>query len=218
MIEKCASRLRSTYLTILEVGGAYAHRFVGLLAFLRIPYLIVTDLDSVEAAGHHPVCRADAAGAHTSNAALKMLFGKTTVAELIALPPANKIDELKSQCISFQMDVTVVENGSMCAMRPRTLEEALAYANFSLLRAGTISIGVPLPDALDDAYEEIYRRVASKSFKKTDFAMDLLACKADWTVPTYIAEGLKWLETRLCNIAAPPVAAGVQVPVGGGAA
>ncbi len=218
MIEKSANRLRSTYLTILEVGGAYAHRFVGLLAFLRIPYLIVTDLDSVEAAGHHPICRADVAGAHTSNASLKALCGKSTVAELIALVPADKIDEPKSRCISFQMDVTVVENDSTCAMRPRTLEEALAYANFALMRAGTISIGVPIPDALDEAYEAIYRRVASKGFKKTDFAMDLLACKADWTVPTYIAEGLKWLETRLCDFPPPAAAAGVPAPVGGGVA
>lgn len=35
MIEQAAKRLRTCYLTVLEVGGAYAHRFEGLLAFLK---------------------------------------------------------------------------------------------------------------------------------------------------------------------------------------
>ena len=71
MIETSANRLRSTYLTVLEVGGAYAHRFEGLLAFLRIPYLVVTDLISVEPTGYPSACRADVSGARTSNASLK---------------------------------------------------------------------------------------------------------------------------------------------------
>lgn len=51
MIESAAKRLRTTYLTVLEVGGAYAHRFEGLLSFLHIPYLVITDLDSVAPTG-----------------------------------------------------------------------------------------------------------------------------------------------------------------------
>lgn len=70
MIEKVAPRLNQVFLTTMEVGGAYAHRFEGLLAFLHIPYLVITDLDSVEAAGRHPACRADTHGALTSNASL----------------------------------------------------------------------------------------------------------------------------------------------------
>lgn len=51
MIGSAAKRLRTTYLTVLEVGGAYAHRFEGLLSFLHIPYLVITDLDSVQPKG-----------------------------------------------------------------------------------------------------------------------------------------------------------------------
>jgi predicted ATP-dependent endonuclease of OLD family len=54
MIEMSASRLRTICLTVLEVGGAYAHRFEGLLSFLRIPYLVITDLDSVAPSGYPP--------------------------------------------------------------------------------------------------------------------------------------------------------------------
>lgn len=41
----------------------------------------------------------------------------------------------------------------------------------------------------------------AKSFSKTDFALALLAeDPSRWSVPTYIAEGLTWLETEI----APP--------------
>lgn len=48
MIEKAAPTLRSAALSILEVGGAYGHRFRELIHFLGITTLVITDLDSVE--------------------------------------------------------------------------------------------------------------------------------------------------------------------------
>ncbi|MEO7916036.1 MAG: TOPRIM nucleotidyl transferase/hydrolase domain-containing protein, partial [Dokdonella sp.] len=47
MIEKTAPGLRSASLSILEVGGAFAHRFRELIRFMGITTLVVTDLDSV---------------------------------------------------------------------------------------------------------------------------------------------------------------------------
>src|SRR3546814_20992859 len=40
-------QLSSQYLTVMEVGGAYAHRFYDLLNFLELRTLIITDIDSV---------------------------------------------------------------------------------------------------------------------------------------------------------------------------
>lgn len=199
MIEKSAPRLISTYLTVLEVGGAYAHRFEGLLSFLGIPYLVVTDLDSVAPEGYPTACRADVLNARTSNASLKKLCGKETVAELMAMSEDEKIDQSKDRRVAFQTDVQVIENGAEYSMRPRTLEEALAYENFALLRSRDLNIGIDIPIELAEAYTEIYERIRSDSFKKTDFAMSLLASKANWVVPAYISEGLRWLETRLCG-------------------
>lgn len=51
MIERVAPELRSACLAILEVGGAFAHRFRSLIEFLGITTLIITDLDSVSASG-----------------------------------------------------------------------------------------------------------------------------------------------------------------------
>ena len=50
MIEKEAITLRSVCLCILEVGGAFAHRFKTLLGFLGLATLVITDLDSVTSA------------------------------------------------------------------------------------------------------------------------------------------------------------------------
>ena len=47
MIEKSAKTLRSASLSILEVGGAFGHRFKELIEFLGITTLIITDIDSV---------------------------------------------------------------------------------------------------------------------------------------------------------------------------
>jgi hypothetical protein len=199
MIEMSANRLRTIYLTVLEVGGAYAHRFEGLLAFLRIPYLVITDLDSVAPSGYPRACRADVPGARTSNASLKKFCGKETVSDLLAMTETEKADEAKDCFVAFETEVLVEEKGVQLAMRPRTLEEAIAYENFALLRSGTLSIGIAIPGTLPEAYQSIYDWIRSDDFKKTDFAMSLLACNGTWIVPAYIAEGLRWLETRLCK-------------------
>ena len=47
MIEKEAPSLRSASLCILEVGGAFGHRFKSLIEFLGLLTLVITDLDSV---------------------------------------------------------------------------------------------------------------------------------------------------------------------------
>lgn len=46
MIKKSCPRLQSAYISILEVGGAFAHKFKALLEFLGIVTLIITDIDS----------------------------------------------------------------------------------------------------------------------------------------------------------------------------
>lgn len=204
MIEKSANKLRSSYLTVLEVGGAYAYRFEGLLSFLRIPYLVITDLDSVTPDAAASACRGDTQDARTSNASLKSILGKSNVDELMALGADEKISEEKDRCIAFQCDITVTDQGNQRTMRPRTLEEAFAYDNFSLLREGKITIGKAIPDDLDAAYQTIYDRIRSSTFKKTDFAMSLLAGDEVWQAPAYIAEGLAWLEAKLYPPIEPP--------------
>jgi len=61
--------------------------------------------------------------------------------------------------------------------------------------------------------QSLYRKVRTREFHKTDFALALLAHDpAAWTVPSYISEGLKWLEDQ---VAPPPPA--VAAPQAGNA-
>lgn len=197
MVEKTAPSLRTKYLSILEVGGAYAHRFEGLLSFLNIPHLVITDLDSVDPEGKHPACRGNHQGALTSNASLKKFFGVNTVQQLLALPAEQKTDEGKDRCVAFQVGITVEEAGKSLQMIPRTIEEAFAYDNFTILRSGELSVGIDVPEDLGKAYLVIFERIKSSGFKKTEFALDVLASETTWVTPGYIAEGIHWLEQRL---------------------
>jgi putative ATP-dependent endonuclease of OLD family len=200
MVEKSASSLCTKYLSTLEVGGAYAHRFEGLLSFLNIPHLVITDLDSVDPDGKHPARRGDHPGALTSNASLKKFFDVNTVQELLALTQEQKTDEEKDRCVAFQVGITIEEGGESLQIIPRTIEEAFAYDNFTMLRDGVLSVGIEVPDDLAEAYQKIFERVKSSGFKKTDFALDVLASETDWVTPGYIAEGLHWLEQRLGKV------------------
>lgn len=202
MVEKSAASLSTKYLTILEVGGAYAHRFEGLLSFLNIPHLVITDMDSVDPGGQHPTCRGDHPGALTSNASLRKFFGVNTVQQLLALTAEKKTDIGKDRCVAFQVGITVEEDGKSLLMIPRTIEEAFAFDNFTILRSGELSVGVDVPDDLEGAYKAIFERIKSSGFKKTDFALDVLASETEWVTPGYIAEGLHWLEQRLGKVEA----------------
>ncbi len=118
MIEKETVSLRSACLCILEVGGAFGHRFKSLIEFLGLVALVITDIDSVSLVanpaevnedensefevpgdGAEPVpkrqfgkaCRTNTVGAITSNQTLiQWLPMKQTVAELFAAVPAEK--------------------------------------------------------------------------------------------------------------------------------
>lgn len=199
MVAKAAPGLKSSYICILEVGGSHANRFEGLLAFLRIPYLVITDLDSVASTGNHEACRGDTAQAITSNPTLKKLLGTSSVAELLKMKPSDKEDRNKDRFVAFPTGVSVNQDGASVEMIPRTLEEAIAYQNFALLRNESIPLGIPIPQGMGDAYEMIYTRIKSDAFKKTDFALNMLAGPQDWVPPEYISEGLHWLERRLCG-------------------
>lgn len=51
MIKKVTPELQSSYLSILELGGAFAHLFQNLIQFLGLTTLVITDLDSILEAG-----------------------------------------------------------------------------------------------------------------------------------------------------------------------
>jgi predicted ATP-dependent endonuclease of OLD family len=167
--------LSSEYLTILEVGGAYAHHFLELLRFLELKTLVITDLDAVKAEGGHkcPVHKGQA----TSNACIRTWFGgkDVSIADLLKKSPEQMVQGAIS--IAYQRPEKA---GGPCG---RTLEDAFVLANPNLFPLVATSVG----DQEEEAQE-----IADRE-KKSAFALKYAVFETGWIVPGYIADGLKWL-------------------------
>lgn len=273
MIETAAPRLRSSALTILEVGGAFAHRFQELIEFVGLTTLVVTDLDSVEVK-EHAAADADAAAgndededelrpfevevdgegdgeekaksqkrgstchAHLQNAVtanqtlISWLPKRRSVEELWAVTAEQKVLALGGATdahvrVAYQTPIPVTVGDNTVARCGRTLEEAFGLENAVWCQAAeNRPIGLKLRKAANTAEElalGLHKRVVSRSFDKTRFALEVLASGPvnQWKVPTYIAEGLVWLEERVAHEQEAEVAvvagAAAMEPVNGGA-
>jgi predicted ATP-dependent endonuclease of OLD family len=200
MIEKEANELKFCYLSVLEVGGAYAHRFAELFKFIGIPYLIITDIDSVDPNNARKSCRADTPGAKTSNACLKYFYDKDITVEQLA--NMGEVDQMLADgrcCLTFQKLVSVDGYPENEKMHGRTFEETFIYENLNLFKEGKVSISVTLEGDHDKDYAYIYKLVKSDNFKKAGFALDIVFSEENWKVPNYIKDGLIWLQSQLEN-------------------
>ena len=203
MINKSATGLNRNYLTILEVGGAYANRFASLLEFLGTPYLVITDLDSVDPQDNRKVCRADKEGAVTSNASIKFFLGRSEIIELISLDIEEQKLANDTCFVAFQKATSVAGHPADSPMIGRTFEETFTYENMQIFRDNQIGLGTEIPPSQDfeEEYKAIFERVKSDAFKKTEFALNIASSTSEWEVPRYIADGLCWLEEKMCSIA-----------------
>jgi predicted ATP-dependent endonuclease of OLD family len=200
MIEKEAKKLKFCYLTVLEVGGAYAHRFAELFKFIGIPYLIITDCDSIDPNDSRKSCRADTPGAKTSNACLKFFYDKDiTIEQLKNKKDADQI--LADSCcyLTFQKPVSVDGYQADEKMHGRTFEEAFIYENLDLFKDGKVTTSITLEGNYNKDYEQIYNLVKSANFKKAEFALDIVFSEEDWKAPHYIKAGLNWLQSKMGN-------------------
>lgn len=203
MIDLTADGLNTKYITILEVGGAYSMRFAKLLEFLGIPYLVITDIDSVDPSNNRKGCKATDPGAVTSNASIKYFFeGSDLVSDLTVKADADHVQADNMRFVSFQKKIVIEYGGAAYDFHGRTLEETFVYENHGLFANGALSIGKDIPADAAEFHQMVWERIKSSTFKKTEFAMDVLAYEPDdnnvfWAVPEYIAAGLRWLEARV---------------------
>lgn len=167
-------RLGRQYVTVMEVGGAYAHRFFDLLSFLELRTLIVTDLDAVKANDKKKrVAVPVAEGEFTSNGCIKAWFeGNVTPIQLLAKTPADKTRN--NRRLAYQIPEA---DGGPCA---RSFEDAFILANVERFALGE-----------GDQAQLAYDYAADQ--KKSTFALNHAIEHTEWNVPRYIAEGLRWL-------------------------
>ena len=167
------SGLPSRYISLLEVGGAYAHLFFPLLKFLELPALVITDIDSVDAEGKKIRV---AEGERTSNATIKSWFDDKNISpeQLLVVKDEDKVDGTRR--LAYQVPE---DDGGPCG---RTFEDAFILANRDLFGE--------LEGATDLAVRAA--EVAEKKAKSA-FALHYAIEQTQWLVPRYILEGLQWL-------------------------
>ena len=196
MIDKCAKagnfdsqeyKLPAQYYALVEIGGAYAYKFIPFAEFLGIPCLILTDLDSVSgqkgANGRIYYSSVSVSrGETTSNETLKWWVRKkkeipeddNTQIALTDITSMSPADKTRCRChIEFQ----TTENG-LCG---HSLEEAIRNVNRTYYGLGD----TPTEDDLEFSGK-----------KKTDFALNLICECEDYAVPAYIKNGLVWLNDQ----------------------
>lgn len=181
LIAEMPGPARTDHITILEVGGAYAHKFFPLLDFLELQCLVVTDLDAVAKNTNN---RWKASTVHeaggTSNAALKHWFGSEpplTPASLLALSTEDKVTLRRR--VAFQVPEST---DGPCG---RTFEDAFILANAPLFAL----------DAAGPDEQETAAREKAIEYKKTQFALKYAVEQLEWVTPRYLREGLEWLVT-----------------------
>lgn len=237
MIRKDAPGLRSSYLSILEIGGAFADKFRPLIEFLGITTLIITDLDSIhfralepheveddqdeeaDASGNagdqdgngvprkRETCTPETEDAVTSNQMLiRWLPKRDRIDELLALPAAQKeiladVKGLGAVRVTYPCTVELNGDDDVINRAGRTLEVAFAFDNLEWAQQDDqrdLRLHVRGAADVSDLAWRLHKKIHKGGFKKTDFALALLAKNPeDWTVPQYISEGLRWLEATL---------------------
>lgn len=183
--------LGSCYLSIMEVGGAYAYLFHNLVDFLGLRTLIITDLDSVDGNNNRAKCKVSE-GTHSSNATINRWFNpdggdNPTLADIQAKTNDEKSTDTRR--LAYQVPHTA---GDACG---RSFEDAFMLANPD--RFGVTG------QAVEE--REIQAWDKAQTVKKTEFALTHAISKTDWIIPRYISEGLSWLaNTGTAKIMAKP--------------
>lgn len=187
--EPTGPKLSSQYTTVMEVGGAYAHLFFDLLDFLELRCLIITDLDAVEKPGGK-ACAVHL-GTSSSNACLKAWFSNDDPLTLVGLVGKTDPDMVKGRSrIAYQC--AEVADGP-CG---RTFEDAFMLANAALFGlTGTTR------EAL-----ELEARSNAAELKKSEFALKHAIAVTEWTSPTYILNGVRWLAGGEVSVPDPTLA------------
>lgn len=174
-------KLSSQFVTVVEIGGAFAHHFYKFLDFLELKTLIITDLDSTELQNGKYHATPVNTGTHSSNAGLKEWFKKTAekvlLSEIMSKKEEDKIEGYRR--IAFQ----IPEKGKTAC--GRSFEDAFMMTNKTMFNLTN--------DDGNELENEAFEKAGEKENKKANFAIELALSEEKWETPYYIEEGLLWL-------------------------
>lgn len=200
-------KLDQSYISLLEIGGAHAHRLRPLLDTLGLLSLIVTDLDSILETGSAKARPERGKSYRTGNTTLR-----EWVPQMEQLDDLLEVSDEEKQTanglvkVAYQCPITVEYNEGVGEEEatPYTFEDSLALTNLALFRGYTEPVGLlkKLQAALDkDTLEEASNAMFANLEKgsKAEMALELLYLSEPdkLEAPRYIVDGLTWLEKNL---------------------
>lgn len=201
-------KLDESYISILEIGGSHAHRLRPLIEHLGLITLIITDLDSLNPTANNSAVQPIRGHKFvTRNSTLQeWIPGKKDIDELLNAKDSEKVKEYDdfSICVAYQCPVKVKIAKQEEEALANTFEDALVFNNIEIFKClngnGLIK---KFKDAIDkndkatDIGEAMFE--ALKNGKKAEFALELLYLQdpEKLKVPTYIHDGLSWLQKQL---------------------
>lgn len=157
-------------------------------------------------------CVPETLNAVTSNQTLiKWLPRLTKIEELLDAADESKI-QVKTENsalvkVAYQTKTNVNWDGHEQEYAGRTFEESFALENLEWtqniiqkkLRLRVITH--TNRRSLEEIRERLFKRIRSASFNKTDFALGILMKDpGEWNVPSYIIDGLTWLESEIVPV------------------
>ncbi|SHH69803.1 AAA family ATPase [Wenyingzhuangia marina] len=196
--------LLSQNISIIEVG-AYAHIFEEFIAFIGVKFLLITDIDTFklvltgeknkdgkDKTKEEPCSPVDVDVAGISNASLNH-FTKKDFKELIS-STKNIIIKENNLCVAFQHKEE--------DYHARSFEDSFIHVNEKFLKKNKDNCkGLKNKKDFDLVGEDkkIAYELAEKCIiKKTHFALDIVYHSdnkySNWNIPSYIKEGLLWLQ------------------------
>ena len=199
--------LDQSYISLLEIGGAHAHRLKPLLDTLRLLSVVVTDLDSIQETDTAKARPERRKCYRTGNATLKdWVPGMEPLDDLLDLPDDAKQTADGLVRVAYQCPVTVEykEGEGEGEAIPYTFEDSLALTNIALFRGHAEPVGLLNKlqaalgnETLEGASKEMFANLEKGS--KAEMALELLYLSEPDQLepPSYIANGLKWLEKNL---------------------
>lgn len=231
-IETYFRELHRCYITLLEIGGSHAHTLRPLIESLGLTTLVITDIDAAEATGHRKVVPPERhKGLISRNTTLaKWHPCESSLDKLLDLTFDKKLKPsgipLFSVRIAYQSPVKakVTAKGPEVELLATTFEDALVLDNIEFFRT-TVAEGIASEFKAAIAASKTAVELKSAMFgivrncDKARFALDLLCLKdpEKLNVPTYIREGLEWLQRILDRKKEKEILASVTAATDGGA-
>lgn len=209
-------KLNQMYISILEINGRHSHRLKKLIETIGIDTLIVTDLDTASSEGKHAAVepKRNENQITTNYSITNWIMHEKQIDFLLDKDNESKViladNEFNSSIrIAYQIPIEINYNDEKKEALTSTFEDSIIYSNLELFKniddkelyLNKISNIIKSAIGFEDMHSKIYEEIRKTSFKKAEFALDLIYIidPEKIVVPNYIDDGLNWLESQLSS-------------------